>query len=866
MAFTLIKPLRGFTLRVAKMSDASLIAENKQLRLNNHKLQKINEALMQRVEEGGNQSAPYAVFEHQVHLAQQVREKTQALNYTLSQLERINRQLKTFQQRFTDAIESISEAFVLLDGEDDIIFQNSNFETFLSSSNLPAETLLNLKKLTGKEQINRDHNDNEKPPIKPIFQLPDGRWFQLNERDTVEGGRVLLYTDISALKKSETARYEQAMAQKSLQLQSLVDNLSQGVVLVSCDQKIEVWNNRFLQLSQLTERQLRHYPDLADLQVLTELDLCTQPSMHNNLTVQTLGSDVVVEIRVNQLRDGKIIKTYSDITERHHYAQSLQENEKRLRLITDNVPAMIAYIGADLKFEFTNKVYIDWYASSVKGLDISALDESVNYQHLKPFVKRALKGETVSFESKEANKTGVMCYLLKSYVPNIDSSGKVLGFFVLIRDITERRLNALALQKAHDQLEIRVAERTYQLQNLNQKLLDEVEERRQVQADLQTATREAELANYSKTKFLAAVSHDLLQPLNAAQLFTSSIDEDALDSHVSSLLSSVSNSLHDLENLISTLVDISQLDAGVVIADKCNFKVSELLDHLANEYQQQSQQYNVQFRYVSCASIVHSDSVLLARILRNLLSNAFRYTDQGKVLLGCRRVGEHICIEVWDNGAGIEQDQQIEIFKEFKRLPSSRSAFNNGLGLGLAIVDKLSKVLAHPIKVSSRFGKGSLFSVCVPLADTQELSNLDAPLNLRLTHVELATRTIWLVDNDVNICIAMQTLLETWGCVIITASSLIDLQAQVDIRNDHADLLIVDYHLDEGINGLDVATQINNARRVSLPVLMITANYNKSLNNQIKEMGLLLLHKPVKAMKLKTTLIYLLNEQQGAIS
>lgn len=842
------------------MNEQLLSEENKRLKLSNAKLLKINKALMQRVEEGGNQSAPYAAFEHSVHLAEQVREKTQILGETLAQLERRNRQLKTFQQRFTDAIESLSEAFVLLDSDGQILLQNSNFEAFLQTSNLPSETVLNLKALTEKK-VNENKTDNDKALIKPVYQLPDGRWFQLNERRTVEGGRVLLYTDISALKEAETVRYEQAMAQKSVQLHSLVDNLSQGVVLLSSQNKIEVWNSRFIQLSQLAATQLRANPSLVNLQILTELELPTQPRWGSDSYVQTLSGGTVLEISVHQLSDGKTIITYTDITERHRYQQSLQENERRLRLITDNVPAMIAYIGADLKFEFTNQVYIDWYGSSTRGLGISALDQHHNYKQIRPFVKRALNGESVIFESRELNRAGEPNYLLKSYVPNLDGSGTVLGFFVLIRNITERRINALALQKAHDQLEIRVVERTSQLQSLNQKLLNEVEERRRVQTDLQAATREAEQANFSKTKFLAAVSHDLLQPLNAAQLFTSSIIEKTVDDHLAPLINSVSSSLDDLENLICTLVDISKLDAGVVKADKCNFKLSDLLDNLVREYQQQSGLYGVQLCYVSCGALVHSDSFLLARILRNFLSNAFRYTDKGKVLLGCRRAGNKIQIQVWDNGAGIEQDQLTEIFKEFKRLKSSRSAFTNGLGLGLAIVDKISKVLEHPVKVSSKLGKGSLFSVTVPLADKAYLSAPAAALNQALTNTELAGRSVWLVDNDFNICSAMKQLLETWGCSIITAASLTDLQRLVDIENDHADILIVDYHLDDGINGLDVAEKINHLRRKPLPVLMITANYNKSLQKEIKEHGLLLLHKPVKAIKLKASMLYLLNKK-----
>ena len=839
-----------------------LIEENSQLKQDNAKLIKINKALMQRVEEGGNQSAPYAAFEHSIHLAEQVRDKTQTLNETLSQLERSNRQLQRankqanlFKQRFTDAIESISESFVLLDNEGKITLQNSNFSAFVKTSNLPLATVLNpVALITNKQKTN-----NTKKDIEPIYQLRDGRWFQLNERKTSEGGRVLLYTDISALKQAEALRYDQAMAKKSRQLQSLIDNLSQGVVLFNAQKQIEVWNNRFAYFSQLPISKLCTMPDLSEMQSQTELDIHSQLSPGKDYHMQTLTCGTVLEIRVHLLSDGQMIKTYTDITARHHYAQSLQENERRMRLITDNVPAMIAYIDADLKFEFTNQVYLDWYGQLDQGEPITALNKSVNYDQIRPYVKRALQGESVIFESREKNNAGEHGYLLKSYVPNLDNNGQVLGFFVLIRDITKRRKNAKALQIAHDQLEIRVAERTAQLQNLNQKLLDEVEERRQAQTALQAATKQAKQANISKTKFLAAVSHDLLQPLNAAQLFTSSMIEYPLNKQLTSLVKSMGNSLDDLESLICTLVDMSKLDAGVVKADKSTFKLSDLLDNLATEYHQQSALFHVQLHYVGCHSLIYSDSVLLARILRNFLSNAFRYTDKGKVLLGCRRHGNHLSIEVWDNGAGIEQDQLSEIFKEFKRLKSSHSAYTNGLGLGLAIVDKISNVLKHPIKVSSIKGKGSLFSVTVPLVKETKLPKINNSLNQSGVNTELLQRKVWLVDNDLNICDAMRQLLENWGCLIVTATSLSDLQQQVNIAVDPADILIVDYHLENGITGLDVAKQINHQRKTPLPVLMITANYNPSLKEEIKDNGLLLLNKPVKAIKLRATMLHLLN-------
>ena len=183
----------------------------------------------------------------------------------------------------------------------------------------------------------------------PVYQLSDNRWFQLNEHQTSEGGWVMLYTDITAVKTAESARYERDMAQKSLLLQNLIDNLSQGVVLISSHNKIEVWNKRFAQISQLSPHLLRVTPTTENMQHLTELELAPKSNTDSYSYTQTLINGTVLEIRDHRLKNGKIIKTYSDITERHRYAESLRKSESWLRLITDNVPAMIAYVGKDLK-------------------------------------------------------------------------------------------------------------------------------------------------------------------------------------------------------------------------------------------------------------------------------------------------------------------------------------------------------------------------------------------------------------------------------------------------------------------------------------------------------------------------------------
>jgi PAS domain S-box-containing protein len=838
----------------------SLVDQIAELKKQNGKLTKINHALMERVENHGNQFAPYAAFENSVYLAEQVREKTQELKNTLAQLERSNRALtqannkaNLFKQRFLDAIESISEAFVLLDCDGRIILQNSTFSSFWGGLGLSTGVGVNLQDLKDRAKsrgIIRHVHPGDAYNVNPVYKLSNGRWFQLNERRTREGGWVMLYSDITALKTAENVRYEQGMANKSLLLQSLVDNLSQGVVLISNQQQIEVWNKRFAEISQLSTILLKKKPFFANISNLTELDL--KPKKEHGYHVQTLSNGTVLEIRDHPLANGKLIKTYTDITERHRYSESLKKSERWLRLITDNVPAMIAYVGDDLKFQFTNQVYRDWYGHSPSELyKLEDNQAHFDFIKVKPYVDKALAGESVSFESKEVNLAGEPCYLLKSYVPNIDNQGQVLGFFVLIRDITARRKNALALQKAHDLLEVRVEERTSQLQI-------EIEGHQKSQVSLVKAIEEADQANMSKTKFLAAVSHDLLQPLNAAKLFNSSISEQVLDTDLEPIVNSVDTSLSDLESLICTLVDISKLDAGVVSAEKSSFKLADLLDNLANEYQQQAHQYQVNFHYVTTDIIVHSDSVLLARVLRNFLSNAFRYTENGKVLLGCRRQGDFVSIEVWDNGVGIAKEKINEIFQEFKRLKSSKIAFRNGLGLGLAIVDKIAKVLEYSIKVDSVQGKGSMFSIQVPIGEIASLpSNTTFPIQV-LPNTILAQRIIWVIDNDANICDGMERLLGGWDCTVITAISLEHLEEQVDIYQDHVDILIVDYHLDDDKTGFSAAKIINKGRASSIPTLMITANYSKSLKTEVEKTGILLLNKPVKPMKLKTSMLHLL--------
>ncbi|MFN9584212.1 MAG: hybrid sensor histidine kinase/response regulator, partial [Pseudomonadaceae bacterium] len=482
---------------------------------------------------------------------------------------------------------------------------------------------------------------------------------------------------------------------------------------------------------------------------------------------------------------------------------------------------------------------------------------------LEPYVELALSGESVTFEFAETNHNGQERYMLRSYVPNRQASGEVVGIFVLIRDITERRRTAEALHQAYQHLEQRVRERTAELTTVNDQLRREIDERTQMEARLREAKGEAEQANLSKTKFLAAVSHDLLQPLNAARLFTSALLEKKDLSGCAPLVRNVSNSLEDVESLLGTLVDISKLDAGVIKPDIAPFAVSELLENLAAEYHQIAGSEGLRLDYLPSSALVRSDVQLLARILRNFLSNAIRYTASGRILLGCRRRGNSLSIEVWDTGIGIAQDKLVEIFQEFKRGDNVQRKQDRGLGLGLAIVEKIAGMLGHRIRVASQQGKGSMFAVEVPLTRRAPRARRvqDSP---DLLLERLSGARVWVLDNDAAICAGMRTLLEGWGCRVVTALSEEDLACQVDNYHAEADLLIADYHLDDERNGVDAVAQINARRSAPLPALMITANYSNELKQQMRELGHSLLHKPVRPMKLKAAMSHLMERGAGA--
>nr|WP_311065235.1 hybrid sensor histidine kinase/response regulator [Halomonas sp. DWK9] len=388
-----------------------------------------------------------------------------------------------------------------------------------------------------------------------------------------------------------------------------------------------------------------------------------------------------------------------------------------------------------------------------------------------------------------------------------------------------------------------------------------LDELSQVNTRLLAANAEAQAANVSKTKFLAAVSHDLLQPLNAARLFASALETHALPESSQTLVGHIGRSLKDVEGLLGTLVDISRLDAGVLHADKAPFAVSTLLDALAEEYRQVAAVRGLSLRYVPSSGWVDSDLALLARVVRNFLSNAVRYTEHGHLLLGCRRRATGLEIMVGDTGPGIPEPQRKAIFLEFRRASQPQANHSRGLGLGLAIVDRISTMLDHPVTLASRLGGGSLFSILVPYA-APSIGADKTSSSLPIAHWDedpLQGCVVWVVDDDPAIIEGMQALLGSWGCRVRAAATVSALEAASD--GERPAVLLVDYHLGEHReNGVDLAARLRR-RYPGLATVVITANHEAAVKRATRQAGMHCLLKPLKPLRLKMLLGTLLDSR-----
>ncbi len=371
---------------------------------------------------------------------------------------------------------------------------------------------------------------------------------------------------------------------------------------------------------------------------------------------------------------------------------------------------------------------------------------------------------------------------------------------------------------------------------------------------LQQAKSQADQANLSKTRFIAAASHDLLQPLNAARLFVSALADLEQPAGNIELVENIDVALASVEDLLSALLDISKLDAGAVTPEVTDFPLRGILAPLATEYAAVAAERGIDLKVVGTGAVVRSDMRLLRRIVQNFLSNALRYVQGGRVVVGCRRTGDGIRIEVWDNGPGIPRDKIAEIFQEFRRLDTPvTKGRDRGMGLGLAIVDRVARMLDHPVTVRSEPGRGSVFAVTVPRG-TERRAVRPASVAARPMTNRLAGTSVLVLDNEPAVVAGMEALLRGWACDVVSATNGDEALALLSGMPQPPDLLIADYHLDDGALGVNEVARLRAACGRILPAVIVTANRTPELADEAKAAGCLVLNKPVKPAQLRAVM------------
>lgn len=724
----------------------------------NWKLKRINKALMDRVERSMDyHGSAFSLFQTAIVLESRVRERTQQVEETLRELEASNSELahaketaETAQTRLAEAIESVNEGFALFDADDRLVLCN---QTYLSLWPAIADLIRPgisfgeiaqmavsrgsvVPETAGPDRWVRERvAQHAGADGTHVHALADGRWIQINERRTRDGGIVGIYTDITDVKERDA-------------------------------------------------------------------------------------------------RDG----------------------QERIRLITDAMPALIAYVDADETYRFVNRRYGEVFRRprhEIVGSTMRDLLGAEEYGRRRPHIGTVMAGQETQFDLEFDTRSGKR-YSQATYVPHFAPDGAVLGFFSLIQDVTERRRAAEDLREANEGLERRVAERTAALKQ-------EITERQQIEEKLREAKTAAEQANLSKTKFLAAASHDLLQPLNAARLFVSALTEGEHETGTRMLVEKTDAALLSVEDLLEALLDISKLDAGVVQPQLDDFPLAMLLTSMQAEYAPVAKERGLDLQVLPCRAIVHTDMRLLRRILQNFVSNALRYTRTGRVLVGCRRVADGVRIEVLDTGPGIPADKLEAVFEEFRRLEGAdRSAGRDrGMGLGLAIVQRAGRMLNTPIGLRSRVGKGSAFTVTVPLGSKKRPA-MPSVMRSTTPTSPLTGARILVIDNEQAILDGMGALLRGWGCQVQVAPCADSAMEALPALGGWPDVIIADYHLENGAIGVDAIARIIQARGHDIPAMVITANRTADIHERVQRDGYALLTKPVKPAQLRALVTQLI--------
>lgn len=512
-------------------------------------------------------------------------------------------------------------------------------------------------------------------------------------------------------------------------------------------------------------------------------------------------------------------------------SQDLRFNQRLLEAALENMSQGISVVDAQLRLVAWNRRYVEMFGFPEAQLRVGAPVAELAAWALQRMPHRGDAAQAL--QRRLAFMRAGTPHLSERVFPDgsiIEIRGNPMpggGFVATFTEVTAFRHAEAALIQANETLEQRVADRTTRLEH---------------------AKREAERANEAKSRFLAAIGHDLLQPLHAAHLFTEALAQQLGEHSQRALVAQTRGALDSTTDLLTGLLDMSRLEAGGLSAQLREFPLSEVLEPLVSEFRALAAERGLQLRYRATRAWVRSDPQMLRRVLQNFLANAVRYTATGRVLLGVRRAGGALRVEVHDTGPGIAADQQRTIFEEFRR---GDDVAGPGLGLGLAIAERLAQLLQAPLSLRSRLGSGTVFAIALPLAAARardEFTDGAAQPRQAVTHVLV-------VDNEAAARDALRTLLLGWGFSVAVAGSGDDAAQALNART--ADLWLFDYHLDADDTGVAVHERLQQSYGAR-PAVIMSADAGERVRKAVYEAGLPLLLKPLKPLALKSVLDRLL--------
>ncbi len=666
------------------------------------------------------------------------------------------------------------------------------------------------------------------------------------------------------------AKEEEAQAKK--RLAAAIEAINQGIVLCDADDRIVVTNGRYRELwgglpaepgtqfaavvrGAATRRVVACDGDVDDWE---EFRMARHRNPGEPFVIQ-FNDGTWLQVSERRVAGGGTVSLYTDITEvkrdeERRRERELEEKSVLLQATLDNLSQGVSVFDADRQLVACNPGFHEFLRSAICGqapctaqelsaCSVGRLDAlGLAFVHSPP-PSMVQEGRSLEFKTPGGRSIDIRC----SVMPG--------GYCVsTYTDVTERLRISDALKEANESLERRVEKRTAELSRAN--------------AEILAAKAEAENNNLSKTKFFAAANHDLLQPLAAARVFASALSERRLSPPNRELVRHALAALDSVDDMLTSLLDIAKLDAGVMAPAPCSFALKEVLGRVGEEYRLIAARKKLRLRVFAGDAVIHSDPRLLARIMRNLVSNALRYTSAGGVLVGHRRRGNELLVGVWDTGIGVALAQQDEIFEEFRRLPQAGDSSGRGAGLGLSIVRRASRMLGHRMVVRSIPGSGSFFGIVVPLSDQPPVclkrpqragdggqDGCAGPQSLR-------GRSVQLIDDEPHVLQGLSVLLTGWGMQVSGApSAALALEAGSAARPD---LIIADYRLAGPGTGLDAISTLRR-RWGDLPAIVVTADHAPDVQQEVSAAGLHLLHKPVRPARLRSLITHVIQHHGTTI-